>query len=82
MRKAKGRSKRVGKIFLVPRLKFDRVKRPMATTTEAPPRVQAAPCAPLLLPGEQSHYKHQNQLAHGVPMPKPLRDSLDTVALE
>jgi hypothetical protein len=36
----------------------------------------------LLPPGEQSHYKHQDQFAHGVPMLKPLRDSLNTVALE
>ncbi len=34
------------------------------------------------LPGEQSHAKFLNRRAHGVPMPKSLRDSLDTVARE
>jgi len=29
------------------------------------------------LPGEQSHLKRQDRVAHGIPMPKPLRDSLD-----
>jgi LDH2 family malate/lactate/ureidoglycolate dehydrogenase len=32
------------------------------------------------LPGEQSHHKRQDRLRHGVPMPKPLRDSLDATA--
>jgi L-2-hydroxycarboxylate dehydrogenase (NAD+) len=32
------------------------------------------------LPGEQSHAKLQDRRAHGVPMPKALRDSLDAVA--
>jgi L-2-hydroxycarboxylate dehydrogenase (NAD+) len=32
------------------------------------------------LPGEQSHAKLIDRRAHGVPMPKALRDSLDTVA--
>jgi LDH2 family malate/lactate/ureidoglycolate dehydrogenase len=32
------------------------------------------------LPGEQSHAKLLDRRAHGVPMPKALRDSLDTVA--
>jgi L-2-hydroxycarboxylate dehydrogenase (NAD+) len=32
------------------------------------------------LPGEQSHAKLQDRRAHGVPMPKALRDSLDSVA--
>jgi LDH2 family malate/lactate/ureidoglycolate dehydrogenase len=32
------------------------------------------------LPGEQSHAKLLDRRAHGVPMPKSLRDSLDTVA--
>ena len=32
------------------------------------------------LPGEQSHHKRLDRLAHGVPMPKPLRDSLDAAA--
>jgi LDH2 family malate/lactate/ureidoglycolate dehydrogenase len=32
------------------------------------------------LPGEQSHVKLQDRRAHGVPMPKALRESLDTVA--
>jgi L-2-hydroxycarboxylate dehydrogenase (NAD+) len=32
------------------------------------------------LPGEQSHAKWQDRRAHGVPIPKPLRDSLDAVA--
>jgi LDH2 family malate/lactate/ureidoglycolate dehydrogenase len=34
------------------------------------------------LPGEQSHTKLLDRRAHGVPMPKALRDSLDTVARE
>jgi LDH2 family malate/lactate/ureidoglycolate dehydrogenase len=34
------------------------------------------------LPGEQSHAKLLDRRAHGVPMPKSLRDSLDTVARE
>jgi LDH2 family malate/lactate/ureidoglycolate dehydrogenase len=32
------------------------------------------------LPGEQSHAKLSDRRAHGVPMPKALRESLDTVA--
>jgi L-2-hydroxycarboxylate dehydrogenase (NAD+) len=32
------------------------------------------------LPGEQSHLKRLDRLQHGIPMPKPLRDSLDTAA--
>jgi L-2-hydroxycarboxylate dehydrogenase (NAD+) len=32
------------------------------------------------LPGEQSHAKLRDRRAHGVPMPKSLRDSLDAVA--
>jgi L-2-hydroxycarboxylate dehydrogenase (NAD+) len=32
------------------------------------------------LPGEQSHTKLLDRRAHGVPMPKALRDSLDAVA--
>ncbi len=32
------------------------------------------------LPGEQSHVKRQERMAHGIPMPKPLRDSLDKAA--
>ncbi len=32
------------------------------------------------LPGEQSHAKLMDRRAHGVPMPKALRDSLDAVA--
>src|SRR6202044_1503923 len=32
------------------------------------------------LPGEQSHAKLLDRRAHGVPMPKGLRDSLDAVA--
>jgi LDH2 family malate/lactate/ureidoglycolate dehydrogenase len=32
------------------------------------------------LPGEQSHARLMDRRAHGVPMPKALRDSLDTVA--
>jgi len=32
------------------------------------------------LPGEQSHLKYQDRVKNGVPMPKPLRDSLDAVA--
>jgi LDH2 family malate/lactate/ureidoglycolate dehydrogenase len=34
------------------------------------------------LPGEQSHARLLERRAHGVPMPKSLRDSLDTVARE
>ena len=34
------------------------------------------------LPGEQSHAKLLDRRAHGVPMPKSLRDSLDAVARE
>jgi LDH2 family malate/lactate/ureidoglycolate dehydrogenase len=32
------------------------------------------------LPGEQSHLKRQDRMANGIPMPKPLRDSLDAAA--
>ncbi len=32
------------------------------------------------LPGEQSHRKQQDRIKNGIPMPKPLRDSLDAVA--
>ena len=32
------------------------------------------------LPGEQSHLKHQDRTLNGIPMPKPLRDSLDAAA--
>jgi LDH2 family malate/lactate/ureidoglycolate dehydrogenase len=32
------------------------------------------------LPGEQSHAKLLDRRAHGVPIPKPLRESLDTLA--
>ncbi|MGA2894392.1 MAG: hypothetical protein ABSE22_16115, partial [Xanthobacteraceae bacterium] len=32
------------------------------------------------LPGEQSHAKLLDRRAHGVPIPKSLRESLDTVA--
>jgi len=32
------------------------------------------------LPGEQSHAKLLERRAHGVPMPKALRESLDAVA--
>ena len=32
------------------------------------------------LPGEQSHLKRQDRIKNGIPMPKPLRDSLDAVA--
>jgi LDH2 family malate/lactate/ureidoglycolate dehydrogenase len=34
------------------------------------------------LPGEQSHAKRIDRRAHGVPMPKALRQSLDAVARE
>ena len=34
------------------------------------------------LPGEQSHTKLLDRRAHGVPMPKALRESLDAVARE
>jgi len=36
--------------------------------------------ARIFLPGEQSHAKFLDRRAHGVPMPKALRDSLDAVA--
>ena len=32
------------------------------------------------LPGEQSHLKRQERTKNGIPMPKPLRDSLDAAA--
>jgi L-2-hydroxycarboxylate dehydrogenase (NAD+) len=32
------------------------------------------------LPGEQSHLKRQERAKNGIPMPKPLRDSLDAAA--
>ena len=32
------------------------------------------------LPGEQSHLKRQDRAKNGIPMPKPLRDSLDAAA--
>jgi LDH2 family malate/lactate/ureidoglycolate dehydrogenase len=32
------------------------------------------------LPGEQSHLKRQDRAKNGIPMPKPLRDSLETAA--
>ena len=32
------------------------------------------------LPGEQSHAKLLERRANGIPIPKPLRDSLDAVA--
>ena len=32
------------------------------------------------LPGEQSHAKRLDRCAHGIPMPKALRESLDSVA--
>jgi LDH2 family malate/lactate/ureidoglycolate dehydrogenase len=34
------------------------------------------------LPGEQSHAKNLDRRAHGIPMPKALRESLDAVARE
>ena len=34
------------------------------------------------LPGEQSHLKRQDRVKNGIPMPKPLRDSLDAAARE
>jgi len=34
----------------------------------------------IFLPGEQSHAKFLERRAHGVPMPKALRDSLDALA--
>jgi L-2-hydroxycarboxylate dehydrogenase (NAD+) len=34
------------------------------------------------LPGEQSHAKRLDRRAHGIPMPKALRDNLDAVARE
>jgi LDH2 family malate/lactate/ureidoglycolate dehydrogenase len=36
----------------------------------------------IYLPGEQSHAKFLERRANGVPMPKPLRDSLDALARE
>ncbi len=38
--------------------------------------------ARIFLPGEQSHTKYLDRRAHGVPMPKALRASLDAVARE
>ena len=32
------------------------------------------------LPGEQSHLKRLDRMKNGIPMPKPLRDSLDAAA--
>jgi L-2-hydroxycarboxylate dehydrogenase (NAD+) len=32
------------------------------------------------LPGEQSHLKRQDRVQNGIPMPKPLRESLETAA--
>jgi LDH2 family malate/lactate/ureidoglycolate dehydrogenase len=32
------------------------------------------------LPGEQSHRKRQDRAQNGIPMPKPLRESLETAA--
>jgi LDH2 family malate/lactate/ureidoglycolate dehydrogenase len=32
------------------------------------------------LPGEQSHLKRQDRAQNGIPMPKPLRESLETAA--
>jgi LDH2 family malate/lactate/ureidoglycolate dehydrogenase len=32
------------------------------------------------LPGEQSHHKREDRITNGIPMPKPLRDSLDAAA--
>jgi L-2-hydroxycarboxylate dehydrogenase (NAD+) len=32
------------------------------------------------LPGEQSHRKREDRMQHGIPMPKPLRDSLEAAA--
>ena len=32
------------------------------------------------LPGEQSHLKRQERIKNGIPMPKPLRDSLEAAA--
>ena len=34
----------------------------------------------IFLPGEQSHMKFVDRSANGIPVPKPLRDSLDTLA--
>jgi L-2-hydroxycarboxylate dehydrogenase (NAD+) len=34
------------------------------------------------LPGEQSHAKRLDRRAHGIPLPKPLRESLDNMARE
>jgi L-2-hydroxycarboxylate dehydrogenase (NAD+) len=34
------------------------------------------------LPGEQSHGKRLDRRAHGIPMPKALRENLDSVASE
>ena len=36
----------------------------------------------IYLPGEQTHAKLLDRRAHGIPMPKSLRDSLDAVARE
>jgi L-2-hydroxycarboxylate dehydrogenase (NAD+) len=36
----------------------------------------------IFLPGEQSHAKYLERSANGIPMPKPLRDSLDALARE
>jgi L-2-hydroxycarboxylate dehydrogenase (NAD+) len=38
--------------------------------------------AHIFMPGEQSHAKFVDRRAHGVPMPKSLRDSLDALARE
>ena len=32
------------------------------------------------LPGEQSHRKRQDRTKNGIPVPKPLRESLDAAA--
>lgn len=34
------------------------------------------------LPGEQSHLERQERIENGIPMPKPLRDSLDLAACD
>jgi LDH2 family malate/lactate/ureidoglycolate dehydrogenase len=34
----------------------------------------------LWVPGEQAAEKLKNRTAHGIPMPKPLKDSLDALA--
>lgn len=36
----------------------------------------------IYLPGEQSHAKLLDRRAHGIPMPKSLRENLDAVARE